>query len=70
MVSPIFVIYVAVFIALLLLVVWIFKYTYNNNTRDLYSWDKRKFSGDGQLESSVTPAVQQAMSDILASCRK
>jgi hypothetical protein len=54
----------------MLFVVWYFKYKFTNETRDLYHWDKRKFPGDGQLESAITPAVQQAMSDILASCKK
>ncbi len=69
-VSPLFVVYFAVLIAILLLIVWVFKYKYNTDTRDFYHWDKRRFAGDGKLESAVTPAVQQAMSDILASCRK
>lgn len=69
-VSPIFVVYIAVFIAILLLIVWIFKYKYNTDTRDFYHWDKRRFPGDGKLDSEITPAVQQAMSDILASCKK
>ena len=68
--SPLFVMYSAVFIAIMLFVVWYFKYKFTNETRDLYHWDKRKFPGDGKLESAITPAVQQAMSDILASCKK
>jgi hypothetical protein len=61
--------YSAVLIGIMLFIIWYFKYKFTNETRDLYHWDKRKFPGDGKLESSITPAVQQAMSDILASCK-
>ena len=67
--SPVFVMYSAVLIGIMLFIIWYFKYKFTNETRDLYHWDKRKFPGDGKLESSITPAVQQAMSDILASCK-
>jgi hypothetical protein len=68
--SPVFVVYFTIFVGLLLILIWYFKYSFNNNIRDLYHWDKRKFPNDGKLESSVSPAVQQAMNDILQNCKR
>ena len=65
-ISPVFVIYASVIIVILLFLVWYFKYSFNKNTRDFYQWDKRKFSGDGHFKSVVTPEVQAAMNQILA----
>jgi hypothetical protein len=65
-VSPLFVMYAAAVIVILLFLVWYFKYTFNKNTRDFYHWDKRNFSGDGKLDSAITPEVQAAMTQILA----
>jgi hypothetical protein len=70
MISPMFVVYSGIFIVLFLFIVWYFKYTYSNSTRDLYHWDKRKFAGDGTMNSAISTDVQRAMNDILASCRK
>jgi hypothetical protein len=70
LVSPVFVVYSAIIIAVLLFVVWYLKYKFNNETRDLYHWDKRKFSGDGKTSSSITPGVQQVITGILENCRK
>ena len=69
-VSPLFVIYASVVILVLIFLIWLFKYLFNKNTRDFYQWEKRKFSGDGQMKSAITPAVQAAMTQILeAGCR-
>ena len=65
-VSPLFVIYASVVILILVFLIWLFKYLFNKNTRDFYQWEKRKFSGDGQMKSAITPAVQAAMTQILA----
>jgi len=67
-ISPYFVIYSAVFILIMVFIVWYFKYTYTKNTRDLYNWDKRKFPGDGTT-SSISMEVRAAMNDILSSCK-
>ena len=70
MISSMFVVYSGIFIVLFLFIVWYFKYTYSNSTRDLYQWDKRKFAGDGTMNSAISTDVQRAMTDILATCRK
>jgi hypothetical protein len=66
--SPLFVIYSAVLILIMVLIVWYFKYSYTKSTRDLYNWDKRKFSGDGQT-SAISAEVRVAMNNILSTCK-
>jgi len=65
-ISPLFVVYVSVIILILLFLVWFFKMSFNKDSRDLYEWNKRKFPGDGRMNSTITPEIQAAMEQIVA----
>jgi uncharacterized membrane protein len=67
-ISPVFVMYGAAVVLIMVFIVWYFKYTYNKNTRDFYAWDKRRFPGDGTT-SSISMEVRAAMNDILSKCK-
>ena len=65
-ISPLFVGYYTVLMLIGVFVVWLFKYKYNNDSRDFAHWDKRRFASDGKMSSNVSAEVRQALTQAAA----
>lgn len=60
--------YSIVIIVIILFCIWLTRYLYNRNTRDMRDWSKRRFAGDYTKPATIPSEVVSLQANI-ASCK-